>query len=97
MPPAMPALLAWADAPTPAGATRGFCLESTGAYSTALATPSAGAGRHVSSGNPACLKYAGLMRGRGNQTDQADARPIAAYAPRARPPAGQPAPAETLE
>jgi transposase len=87
-------LLAWADARA-AGA--GFCLERPGAYGTALATARADAGRHVSVVNPARIKYAGRARGRGNKTDQADARLIAAYAQRERPPAWRPAPAETLD
>jgi transposase len=37
------------------------------------------------------------MRGQGNKTDQADARLIAEYAQRERPPAWRPAPAETQE
>ena len=80
------ALLAWADGCCPGGAILGFCLESTGAYGVALATTLAEAGRHVSVVNPARIKYAGLRRGQGNQTDKADARLIAEYAQRA--PAG---------
>jgi transposase len=87
-------LLAWADA-RDAGA--GFCLESTGAYGTALATTLAAGGRHVSVVNPARIKYAGLASGRGNKTDKADARLIAEYARDRRPPAWHPAPAETLQ
>jgi len=83
------ALAAWADDHAD-GATLGFCLESTGAYGEALATFLADAGRHVSVVNPARVKYAGLMRGQGNKTDRADARLIAEYATRERPPAWQP-------
>jgi transposase len=88
------ALIAWADGLDTAA---GFCLESTGAYGLALATALAGAGRHVAVVNPARVKYAGLMRGQGNKTDRADARLIAEYASRERPPAWRPAAAETLE
>jgi len=77
-----------------AGAPLGFCLESTGTDGTALATTRASAGRHVSVVNPARIKYAGLMRGRGNQTDKADARLIAEYAQRERPTAWPPPPRE---
>lgn len=90
------ALLAWATAAA-AGATLGFCLESTGAYGTALATTLADADQYVSVVNPARVKYAGLMRGQGNKTDKADAKLIAEYATRERPPAWQPPPAETQE
>lgn len=93
-PPGHAALLAWADGLDPAA---GFCLESTGAYGTALATALAEAGRHASVVNPARVKYAGLMRGQGNKTDKADARLIAEYARRERPPAWRPAPADTRE
>jgi transposase len=88
------ALRAWAAAHGPAP---GFCLESTGTYGAALATTLAEAGYHVSVVNPARVKYAGLMRGQGNKTDQADARLIAEYATRERPPAWRPAPAEVQE
>ena len=84
------ALIAWADDGRPADLTLGFCLESTGAYGLALADALAGAGRHVSIVNPARVKYAGLMRGQGNKTDQADALLIAEYAQRERPPAWRP-------
>src|SRR5262249_13000712 len=82
------ALRAW-PAASAAGVTRGFCLESTGAYGIALATALAEAGEHVSVVNPARVKYAGLMRGQGNKTDKADAKLIAEYATRERPPAWQ--------
>jgi transposase len=77
-------LAAWA-----APAAR-FCLESTGAYGRGLADHLAAAGRHVSVVNPARVRYAGLMRGQGNKTDAADARPIAEYAARESPPAYAP-------
>ena len=83
------ALAAWADGCS-AGAAVGFCLESTGAYGEALATALADAGRYVAVVNPARVKYAGLMRGQGNKTDRADARLIAEYAARERPPAWRP-------
>ena len=90
------ALAAWADECS-AGTAVGFCLESTGAYGEALATALADAGRHVAVVNPARVKYAGLMRGQGNKTDRADARHIAEYAQRERPPAWQPPRAEVRE
>jgi transposase len=93
-PPGHAALIAWADGLDPSAA---FCLESTGAYGLALAAALAGAGRHVAVVNPARVKYAGLMRGQGNKTDKADAKLIAEYATRERPPAWRPAPAETQE
>jgi transposase len=88
------ALLAWADAHAQGVS---FCLESTGAYGTALAITLAQAGRNISVVNPARIKYAGLARGHGNKTDKADARLIAEYARERRPPAWHPAPAETRE
>ena len=90
------ALAAWADEHS-AGAAVGFCLESTGAYGEALATALADAGRHVAVVNPARVKYAGLMRGQGNKTDRADAKLIAEYAARERPPAWQPPRPEVRE
>jgi transposase len=83
------ALRAWADAHA-AGVPLGFCLESTGASGEALAQALADAGRHVSVVNPARVKDAGLRRGQGHQTDKADAKLIAEYASRERPPAWQP-------
>ena len=90
------ALAAWADG-LDAGVPLGFCLESTGAYGEALACALADAGRHVAVVNPARIKYAGLMRGQGNKTDQADARLIAEYALRERPAAWQPPRPEVRE
>ncbi len=90
------ALAEWADGHA-AGATVGFCLESTGAYGEALATALADAGRHVAVVNPARVKYAGLARGQGNKTGRADAKLIAEYAARERPPAWQPPRPEVRE
>jgi transposase len=90
------ALAEWADAHA-GGLPLGFCLESTGAYGEALATALSDAGRHVSVANPARVKYAGLMRGQGNKTDRADARLIAEYALRERPPAWRPPAPEVRE
>jgi transposase len=90
------ALLAWADR-LAAGADVHFRLEATGPYSEAPAVALAGAGRHVSVVNPTRVKYAGLARGRGNKTDRADAKLIAEYAARERPPAWQPPSPEVRE
>src|SRR5205085_8365848 len=90
------ALPAWADKHA-AGQPVHFCMEATGPYSEAPATFLADAGRHVSVVNPTRVKYAGLMRGRGNKTDPADARLIAEYAARERPPAWQPPRPEVRE
>jgi transposase len=90
------ALVAWADGHA-AGAAVPFCLEATGPYSEAVATHLAAAGRHVSVVNPTRVKYAGLARGRGNKTDKADARLIAQYAERERPPAWHPPAPEVRE
>src|SRR5262249_37930726 len=83
------ALRAWATTHA-AGGPVGYGLESPGPYGEALAQTLADAGQHVSVVNPARVKYAGLMRGQGNKTDRADARLIAEYAARERPPAWQP-------
>jgi transposase len=72
-------------------------MESTSAYGEALATALAQAKQHVSIVNPARIKYAGLMRGQGNKTDKADAKLIAEYAQRERPPAWQPPTANARE
>jgi transposase len=90
------ALVAWADRHA-TGAPVHFCLEATGPYAEAIATHLADAGRHVSVVNPTRVKYAGLARGRGNKTDKADARLIAEYADRERPPAWRPPPPEVRE
>jgi transposase len=83
------ALRAWADRHA-AGAPLHFVLEATGPYSDPPALALADAGRHVSVVSPTRVKYAGLMRGRANKTDKADARLIAEYAARERPPAWRP-------
>lgn len=90
------ALLAWADRHAKGHALH-FCMEATGPYSEAPATHPADAGRLVSVVNPTRVKYAGLMRGRGNKTDRADAELIAEYAARERPNAWQPPSPEARE
>jgi transposase len=90
------ALIAWADRHA-GGAGLHFCLEATGPYSEAPALALVGAGRLVSVVNPTRVRYAGLMRGRGNKTDKADARLIAEYAAREAPPAWRPPPPEVRE
>jgi transposase len=83
------ALLAWADRHAPGAGTH-FGMEATGGYEDAAATPPHAAGRTVSVVNPTRIKYAGVMRGRGNETDKADARLIAAYTRDEAPPAWSP-------
>ena len=83
-------LLVWAAEGCPADTALGFCMESTGAYGEALANARAQAKHHVRIVNPARIKYAGLRRGRGNETDKADAKLMAEYAHRERPPAWRP-------
>ena len=83
------ALAGWADEGS-AGAAVGFCPESTRAYGEAVATSLADAGRHVAVVNPARVEYAGLMHGRGNKSDRADAELIAESAHRERPSAWHP-------
>jgi len=83
------ALLAWADRRAAAADTH-FCMEASGGYEDALACHLHAAGRRVSVVNPARVKYAGLVRGRGNKTDRADAGLIAEYAQRESPPAWSP-------
>jgi len=90
------ALLAWADRHADSRPIH-FGMEATGPYSEAPAAHLADAGRLVSVVNPARVKYAGLVAGRGNKTDRADAKRIAAYAARERPPAWQPPPPEVRE
>ncbi|MFO0808873.1 MAG: IS110 family transposase [Gemmataceae bacterium] len=90
------ALIAWADRHA-AAAPAHFCMEATGAYSEAPALALADAGRAVSIVNPARVKYAGRVRGRGNKTDAADARLIAEYAARERPAAWTPPTPEVRE
>ena len=83
------ALLAWADRHA-AGAPTRFGMEATGGYEDAVATYLHAAGRVVSVVNPTRVKYAGVMRGRRNKTDKADARLIAAYTRDEAPPAWHP-------
>lgn len=63
-----------------------FCLESTGAYSQAIACFLAQQEQRVSLVNPARTKYAALAQGSGNKTDKADARVIADYCRKHQPP-----------
>src|SRR5262245_45789619 len=72
-------------------------MEATGGYEDALACHLHAAGRVVSVVNPTRIKYAGVMRGRGNKTDKADARLIAAYVRDQRPPAWRPPTPEVRE
>jgi transposase len=90
------ALLAWADTHAPDGPAH-FGMEATGGYEDALATFLHAAGRTVSVVNPTRIKYAGVMRGRRNKTDKADARLIAAYTRDEAPPAWSPPPPEVRE
>jgi transposase len=90
------ALMAWAVRHA-AGAPVHFCLEATGPYSEAPALAICDAGQVVSVVNPTRVKYAGLMRGRGNKTDPADARLIAEYAARENPRPWQPPAPEVRE
>jgi transposase len=90
------ALLAWADRHT-GGAGAHFGMEATGGYEDALARSLHAAGRTVSVVNPTRIKYAGLVRGRGNTTDKADARLVAAYTRDHRPPAWSPPSPEVRE
>ena len=90
------ALVAWADRHA-AGQAIHFGMEATGPYSEAPATHLHAAGRLVSVVNPTRIKYAGLMRGRGNKTDQADAKLIAEYTARESPPAWHPPTPEVRE
>jgi transposase len=90
------ALLAWADGHG-AGATAHFGMESTGGYEDALACHLHAAGRAVSVINPTRVKYAGVMRGRRNKTDKADARLIAAYTRDEGPPPWTPPTPEVRE
>jgi transposase len=90
------ALVAWADRHA-AGAAAHFGMEATGGYEDSLATHLHAAGRVVSVVNPTRIKYAGVVRGRGNKTDRADARLIAAYTRDHRPPAWSPPAPEVRE
>ena len=90
------ALLAWADRHAP-GADAHFGMEATGGYEDALATFLHAAGRTVSVVNPTRIKYAGVMRGRRNKTDKADARLIAAHTRDESPPPWAPPAPEVRE
>jgi transposase len=90
------ALAAWADRHT-SGADARFGMEATGGYEDALACHLHAAGRTVSVVNPTRIKYAGVMRGRRNKTDKADARLIAAYTRDEAPPAWSPPAPEVRE
>jgi transposase len=90
------ALLAWADRHT-GGADTHFGMEATGGYEDALATHLHAAGRAVSVVNPTRIRYAGVMRGRRNKTDRADARLIAAYTRDESPPVWTPPAPEVRE
>jgi transposase len=72
-------------------------MEATGGYEDALATHLHAAGRAVSVINPTRVKYAGVMRGRRNKTDKADARLIAAYTRDEAPPRWTPPTPEVRE
>lgn len=90
------ALLGWADGHAPGSGTR-FGMEATGGYEDALARHLHAGGRAVSVINPTRVKYAGVMRGRGNKTDKADARLIATYTRDQAPPAWSPPSPEVRE
>src|SRR3954465_11093092 len=90
------ALRAWAGAHAP-GAAAHYGMESTGGYEDAIATHLHAAGRTVSVINPTRIKSAGVMRGRRNKTDKADARLIAAYTRDENPPAWSPPAPEVRE
>jgi transposase len=90
------ALVAWADRHA-GGCDLHFACEATGPYSHGVATHLHAAGRLVSVVNPTRIRHAGLMRGRGNKTDKADAKLIAGYTLRERPPAWAPPPPEVQE
>jgi transposase len=90
------ALVARADRHA-AGAAAHFGMEATGGYEDALAGHRHAAGRHVAVVNPTRIRYAGLVRGRGNKTDKADARPIAQFVRDHAPPAWAPPPPEVRE
>jgi transposase len=78
-------MLRWLDHLAP-GADRHFALESTGSYSTQVASFLVEAGQRVSVLNPARIKYAALAGGSGNKTDKADAFVIADYCRKEDPP-----------
>lgn len=90
------ALLAWADRHA-GGAEAHFGMEATGGYEDALATALHAAGRAVSVVNPTRIEYAGIARGLGNRTGEADARLIAAYTRDQAPPPWSPPSPEVRE
>jgi transposase len=90
------ALVGWADRHA-GGCDLHFGLEATGPYSHGVAAHLHAAGRLVSVVNPTRIRHAGLMRGRGNKTDAADAKLIAQYTLRERPPAWCPPPPDVQE
>jgi transposase len=90
------ALLAWVDRHAP-GTAAHFGMEATGGYEDAVATFLHTAGRTVSVVNPTRIRYAGVMRGRGNKTDKADARLIATYTRDEVPPGWSPPSPEVRE
>lgn len=69
-----------------AGVPLHFAMESTGSYSTGVASFLVQSQQKVSVVNPALIKYAGLAQGVGNKTDKADARLIADYTRKENPP-----------
>ncbi|MBX9585021.1 MAG: IS110 family transposase [Gemmataceae bacterium] len=79
------------------GADLRFGMEASGGYEDALAGHPHAAGRHVSVINPARIRYAGIMRGRGNKTDRADARLIAQLVRGQGPPGWSPPAPEVRE
>jgi transposase len=72
------ALAAWADRHA-GGAPNHFGMEASGGYEDAPTAHLHAAGRLASDVNPTRVKYAGLVRGRGNKPDRTDARLIAQY------------------
>lgn len=89
------ALLAWVarqhDGPIHA------CLEATGTYGEAVATAMADAGYVVSVVNPAVIEAYGRSQLARTKTDPTDARLIARYCARERPPRWTPLPREVRE
>ena len=90
------ALRGWAARPA-GGRPIHVAMEATGGCEEAVATHLHAAGRTVSVINPTRVKYAGLMRGRRNKTDPADARLIAVDTRREAPPAWHPPAPEVRE
>lgn len=90
------ALAGWADRHAGSRPLH-FGMEATGPYSEPPADHPHAAGRRVSVINPTRIRHAGLMRGRGNKTDKADAKLIAEYTARETPPAWCPPPPDVRE